>query len=90
MKSIDMTLVICKKTRELLTTTDFSNDDILKIIKDLDPNEAYGHHMISIRMMKINDNSICKLLKLIFLSCLQSGKSPSEWKKPNVVPNLMK
>ena len=37
-------------------------------------------------MVKICDDSICKPLKLIFQSCLESGKFPSEWKKANVVP----
>ena len=42
--------------------------------------------MISIRMVKIRDSSICRPLKLIFQSCLESGKFPTEWKKTNVVP----
>ena len=66
-----------KNTCESLTTIDFSND-ILKIIRNLDPNSPHGHDMISIRMVKICDNSICKPLKLISQSCLESGKFPSE------------
>ena len=69
-----------------LTAIDFSSDDILKIIRNLDPNKAQGHDMISIRMVKICDDSICKVLKPIFQSCLESGKFPSERKKSNVVP----
>ena len=42
--------------------------------------------MISMRMVKICDDSICKPLKLIFQSCLESGKFSSKWKKANVVP----
>ena len=42
--------------------------------------------MISIRMVKICDDSICKHLKLIFQSCLENGKFPSEQRKANVVP----
>ena len=42
--------------------------------------------MISIRMIKICDASICKPLELIFRSCLENGKFPTEWKKANVVP----
>ena len=41
--------------------------------------------MISIRMVKICDDSTCKPLKLIFQSCLESDKFPSEWKKAHVV-----
>ena len=74
-----------KKTRESRTTIGFSNNDILKIFRNLDPNKAHGHDMISIRMVRICDDSICKPLKLIFGSSLESGKFPSEWKKANVV-----
>ena len=42
--------------------------------------------MISIRMIEICDTSIWRPLKLIFQSCLKSGKFPTEWKKANVVP----
>ena len=48
-------------------------------------NKAHGHDMISIKMVKICDDSICKPLKLIFQFCLESGKFPSKWKKANVV-----
>ena len=37
-------------------------------------------------MIKICDASVCKPLGLIFGSCLQNGKFPTEWKKANVVP----
>ena len=67
-------------------TIDFSNNDILKIIRNLDRNKAHGHDMISIKMVKICDDSICKPLKLILHSCLESGKFSSEWKKANLVP----
>ena len=42
--------------------------------------------MISLWMIKMQDTSICRPLKLIFQSCLESGKFPNEWKKANVVP----
>ena len=42
--------------------------------------------MISIRMVKICDDSICKPLKLIFQSCFERAKFPRKWKKADVVP----
>ena len=75
-----------KKLHESLTTIDFSNNNILKIIRSLDPNKARGHDMISITMVKICDDSISKPLKLIFEPHLLSGKIPSKWKKTNVIP----
>ena len=69
-----------------LSTIHFTSVDILKTIKNLDSNKAHGHDMVSIRMIKICDASICKPLELIFRSCLENGKFPTEWKKANVVP----
>ena len=41
--------------------------------------------MISIWMMTICDNSICKPLELIFGSCIENRKIPTKWKTANVV-----
>ena len=53
-KKGELPATLLKKTSESLTTIDFSNNDILKRIRNLDPNKAHGHDMISIRMMKIS------------------------------------
>ena len=42
--------------------------------------------MISIRMLKICEISICKLFELIFQSCIKHIKFPSSWKMANAVP----
>ena len=49
---------LTKKTCKSLSTINFSTDDIIKIIRNRDPNKAHGHGMISIWMMKICDTSI--------------------------------
>ena len=41
-------------------------------------------------MFKICDESICKPLGIIFLSCLTTGKFPSECKKTKVIPVFKK
>ena len=82
--------VLTKKTCRLLSTVEFSTNDILKIIRNLNLNKAHGHDMISIQMLKICDESICKPLRIIFRSCLENEKFPSEWKKANVVPVFKK
>ena len=41
-------------------------------------------------MIKICEACICKPLKLIFRSCFQNGKFPTEWKKANMVPGHRK
>ena len=52
----------------------------------MDANKAHGHDNISIRMIKICDESICEPLMIIFKKSLCEGKFPCEWKKANVVP----
>ena len=78
-----------KHTNNILDTIIFSKEDIYKVIKNLDPNKAHGHDMISIRI-ELCGISICKPLEIIFKNCLRSGKFPSEWKKADVVPTFKK
>ena len=68
-------------TTKCLDSIHFSSSDITKIISRLDPNKAPGHVMLSIRMIKLCGNSICKPLSIIFKDCLSDGKFPHEWKK---------
>ena len=60
-------------TDKRLSTIKFVDTDILKIIRNLNPNKAHGHDKISIRMLKICDNSICRPLELIFNNVWQTG-----------------
>ena len=73
-----------KKLYKLLSTIRFTSDNILKIIKNVDPNKAHGHDMISIWMVKICDASICKPLELVFRPCFKNGKFQTKWKKVNL------
>ena len=62
----------------------------LKKLRNLDLNKTFGHDMLSIRKLKICDDSVCGLLGLIFQSCFENGKFPSEWKRANVVSTCKK
>ena len=77
---------LTKLTDKSLIDLDINIEDILKIFHKLDINKAHGHDMISIRMLKICQQSICKPLLIIFQNCLRTGKFPTTWKKANVVP----
>ena len=46
--------------------------------------------MLSIRMIKLCGNSICKPLSIIFNDCLSEGKFLSDWKKAHVALVLKK
>ena len=68
-----------------LRTTNFTADNIEKIIVSLNPNKAYGHDNISIRMLKICGNTIFEPLKLMFKLALTTGVFLPEWKNDNIV-----
>ena len=74
------------RTDSSLSSCHFTKDDIFPIINNLDPNKAHGHDEISIRMLKICGDSICRPLSIIFKTCLRMGIFPLEWKKANIVP----
>ena len=62
---------IFPKIDKSLPTIYFSDEEILKIIRSLDPNKAHGHDNISIWMIKLCDKEICKPLHMIFVSCME-------------------
>ena len=64
----------------------FNEHGILSIIRSLNSNKAHGWDDISIRMVKMCDESIAHPLKIIFETALKSGICPEKWKKANVVP----
>ena len=65
-----------------------TENDILAIIKTLDPNKAHSCDNISIKMIMICSQSLTLPLKIIFEHSLKKGKFPEIWKKANVVPVL--
>ena len=74
------------ETNERLSSIDFSDDDIIKIIRSLDENKAHGHDDISIRLIKICDSTLVKALSIIFQNCINDTTYPNIWKKSNVIP----
>ena len=49
-----------------------SNDNIMKIINNLNSNKAQGFYMISIEILKLYGFSLCKHLSVIFNSRLRN------------------
>ena len=70
-----------------LSSIQFEDQDILKIIRSLNYNKAHSYDNISIRLLIISNSSIVKPLSIIFKNCLQTGTFPNNWKTSNVVPN---
>ena len=69
-----------------LTLIKFDNNDILKVIRPLNVNKAHDHDGISVRMMKMCDESLIRQLSLIFRGCFDTCVYPDTWKKSNIVP----
>ena len=49
-------------------------------------NKVRGHDDVSIRMLKLRDESIVKPLSIIFSNCKLKKTFPNLWEKANVVP----
>ena len=64
--------------------------DLLSLVRSLDVNKSHGHDGVSIRMLKLCDDSIVKPLMIIFNNCLNAGVFPLCWKKANITPILKK
>ena len=69
--------VFIRKTDKYLSTVTFYENLIKKAVRNLDPNKAHGHDMLSIRMLKICDDSLCRPLGLIFHPCFENGQNLS-------------
>ena len=62
------------------------NDDILKLIRNLNPNKATGSDGISGQMLLLCDDSVVLPLKKIFQNILDNSVYPDIWKLANVTP----
>ena len=56
-------------TDQYLANPEFTKDDIKRTICKLDPNNAHGHDMISIRILKMSGDAIMEPLFKIFKNC---------------------
>ena len=74
------------KKEARLTSINFPDSDILKIIRSLDVNKAHSHDDISVRMVKIRGDAMKKPLSIIYKDCVETGTYPNAWKKSSIVP----
>ena len=74
-----------KKTEHVVSNINIEINEIIDVIKTLDPNKASGPDTISHRMLKICPEKIAKPLQIIFNKSLEQGKYPSAWKIANVI-----
>ena len=72
-------------TQSRLGSLNFNEDEILKIIKALNPHKAHGYDDISIRMIKVCDKSLLKPLIILFKNSTKSSHYPDIWKRSNII-----
>ena len=66
--------ILHPKPDKSLSNITFTEKDIEKVAQNLDLNEAHGHDMVSIRMLKLCRKSIIKPLLIISNKCLVKGR----------------
>ena len=69
-----------------LSSLQFEDKDVIKIIRSLDINRPHGHDDISIRMLQICGLAIIKPFSIIFRNSINNNTYPDLWKKPNIWP----
>ena len=68
---------ISLKSQPSLSFINFEEEeDILKIIRNLNVNKAHFHDKSSIQMLKLCDSVLAELLSLIYKNCINSGVFP--------------
>ena len=73
-------------TESILNKVLFNNEDIITLIRGLNPNKAHGWDTITIRMTQMCDSSLVIPLSIIYINCVNKGVFPKFWKMANVVP----
>ena len=73
-------------TQSRLSSLDFNEGEILKIIRALNIYKTHGYDDISIRMMKTCDKSLPKPLIILFKNSTKSSYYPDIWKRSNIIP----
>ena len=71
--------ILHPKPDKSLSNITFTEKDIEKVAQNLDLNEAHGHDMVSIRMLKLCRKSMIKALLIISNKCLVKDRFPNEW-----------
>ena len=66
------------------------NEEIISLIRHLNPNKASGSDGISGQMLLLCDNSVVLPLKIIFQNILVNSTYPDMWKLANVTPIFKK
>ena len=77
-------------TDKRIDSVNISDEDILSIIRKINPNKASGSDGISGQMLKICDTSVVLPLKIIYANILHTSAYSDMWKVADVTPIFKK
>ena len=77
-------------TNEKIEHIPIENEDIISLIRKLNPNKANGSDGISGQMLLLCDDSVILPLRIIFNNILSTAVYPDMWKLANVTPIFKK
>ena len=83
-------LLLVYLTESRISSVPITDDGILKLIRNLNPNKASGSDGISGQMLLICDASVVRPLSIIFKNILSTSVYPDLWKLANVTPIFKK
>ena len=67
-----------------------SQEQIINIINNFNPNKSHGHDGVSVSMLKICAAEVALPLQLIFNDYISTGMFPDSWKYANIHPIFKK
>ena len=77
-------------TDKTIDSVSIESNEILSLIRNLNPNKAAGSDGISGQMLILCDNSVVLPLQIIFKNILETSVYPDFWKLANVTPIFKK
>ena len=77
-------------TNKKINHLTIGNDDIISLIRKINPNKATGSDGISGQMLLLCDESVILPLQIIFTNILSTSLYPDMWKLDNVTPIFKK
>ena len=80
----------CVFTDKGIDDITLQSDEIISLIRNLNPNKAPGSEEISGQRLLLCDNSVVLPLKMLFQNILVTPKYPDMWKLANVTPIFKK
>ena len=77
-------------TNEKIEQIHIENEDVISLIRKLNPNKANGSDGISAQMLLLCDDSVILPFRIIFTNILRTAIYPNMWKLANVTPIFKK